>query len=190
MWRFITREKIRYVQFIPCLDDLGETRASRYALRPARFAAFYSRLFHWWKLELEAGNYVSVKLFDDVAQLFFRNNPTACGIAGRCYTHYVVEADGETYPCDFYALDEYRTGNLATQTPQVIFNSERMQSFLGDYPPLPKPCGDCAWFKACGGGCKRMRNVMYHGGDSAMCGFKAFLDKCLGPLEEALHRFF
>ena len=46
---------IKYIQFIPCLD----------ILRPAKFAQFYIRLYYWWMKELEKGNYISIKFFDD-----------------------------------------------------------------------------------------------------------------------------
>ena len=188
IWRFILREKIRFIQFIPCLDTLEEQQPSRYTLRPARFAAFYSRLFRLWEQELETGHYVSVKFFDDIAHFFFRNIPNACGITGKCQPQYVIEADGKVYPCDFYALDEYSTGNLAEQTLREIFYSEKMQCFLKDSPPLPGTCEKCFYYKACMGGCKRMRNVMYCSQDGTICGYKTFLDKCLKPLERSLHR--
>jgi len=58
--------------------------------------------------------YISVKLFDDTANFFFRGLGGSCGIDGRCQSQYVVEADGSVYPCDFYALDRYNAGNLKT----------------------------------------------------------------------------
>ena len=33
----------------------------------------------------------------------------------------VVEADGSAYPCDFYALDEYRVGNMADEPIDAIY---------------------------------------------------------------------
>jgi uncharacterized protein len=186
IWRFILREKIGYIQFIPCLGEYGGTD-SKNTLKSPRFASFYSRLFYWWDGEMETGHYISVKLFDDVANLFFKGNLSACGITGSCQAQFVVESDGSVYPCDFYALDEYNAGNLTEKTLRVIFDSPKMQSFLREKTPLSEICSICSYYRICGGGCKRMRNVMYCD-VSGMCGFKAFLDKCLQPLENITRR--
>jgi uncharacterized protein len=190
VWRFIIDENIRFIQFIPCLGGLDESRKSPYALMPARFAAFYSQLYGWWLRELEKGNYISVKLFDDTANFFFRGVPTACGIDGRCQSQYVVEADGSVYPCDFYVLDNYNTGNLTRQTLRELFDSQPMQAFLREERKLPPLCRSCGYLKICGGGCKRMRDVVYYGAGGTVCGYKTFLDKCLKPLEYTVGRYF
>jgi len=36
----------------------------------------------------------------------------SCEQNGVCGIQTVVEADGSVYPCDFYAMDEYRLGNF------------------------------------------------------------------------------
>ncbi|MDR1637765.1 MAG: SPASM domain-containing protein [Treponema sp.] len=190
VWNFILNEKIRYIQFIPCMEGLDEEEGSPFALRPPRFANFYSRLYYWWVKQLEKGNYISVKLFDDTANFFFRGIPSACGINGQCYSQYVVEADGSVYPCDFYVLDDYNTGNLTGQTLRRIFDSPRMQDFLREKRELPRICLSCSYLKMCGGGCKRMRNVVYYGTKGSVCGYKMFLDKCLGPLEYTVKKHF
>jgi uncharacterized protein len=217
VWGFILRERIGYIQFIPCLeglDDAGEgpgdrdggaagprvkagtKAASERGLRPPRFARFYSRLFSLWLGELERGHYVSVKLFDDTAHYFFKGIPSSCGIDGRCGVQFVVEADGGVYPCDFYVLDSRRTGNLTSQTLAEIFDSPRTRAFLaegreqGQAAPGSGPCAGCGYYARCRGGCKRMRKAMYHSGTGSFCGYRAFLDKSLGRLGEALNNYF
>jgi uncharacterized protein len=189
VWNFILNEKIRYIQFIPCLEGLGE-EDSAFALRPPRFAHFYSRLYYRWVKELEKGTYISVKFFDDTANFFFRGVPGACGINGQCYSQYVIEADGSVYPCDFYVLDDYNAGNLSGQSLRELFDSRRMQNFLREKRELPPLCLSCPYLKMCGGGCKRMRNTVYYGSGGSVCGYKMFLDRCLVPLEHAVRKYF
>jgi uncharacterized protein len=186
--RFMEDEKIRYIQFIPCLEDL-DGGISKNALRPMGFANFYTVLLRWWIRNLEKGVYISVKFFDDVVNLFFKGIPTACGIDGQCQAQYVVEADGSVYPCDFYVLDDYNAGNLTRQTLREIFETGTMRSFVLSSRIVPPVCRTCTYLNICRGGCKRMRRVMYYGGGS-ICGYKTFLDKCLKSLEYAVRRFF
>ena len=198
-WNFIMNENIRYIQFIPCLEpppgDHTEATASAEAavsagnvLRPALFAQFYSRMLQWWIQELENKNYISVKLFDDAVNYFFKGIPSSCGIDGQCHNQYVIEADGSVYPCDFYAFDRYKIGNLCESTLRTMYDTQEVRNFLNEKPELPKICESCRFFRACRGGCKRMRNVMYAGAGGAVCGFRSFLKKCLGPLEATLRR--
>jgi uncharacterized protein len=190
VWNFILNEKIRYIQFIPCLEGLGGKEESTFALRPTRFANFYIRLYSLWVKELKKGSYISVKFFDDTANYFFRNLPSACGIDGGCHSQYVVESDGSVYPCDFFVLDRYNTGNLAEKTLKELFYSEKMQAFIREERDLPAICLSCLYRDRCGGGCKRMRNTMYYGSGASFCGYKKFLDTCLESLEYTVKKYF
>jgi len=194
VWNFIIREKIRYIQFIPCLEPPGAETDQKHsagnALRPALFASFYSRLLPLWIREFESGNYISVKLFDEVVNYFLKGIPTACGIDGRCHNQYVIEADGSVYPCDFYCFDQYRIGNLKENTIKELFHTEKVQAFVNERRELPKICSSCKFVRACRGGCKRMRNVMYSGAGGIVCGLRVFLEKCLGPLELTVKKVF
>jgi uncharacterized protein len=176
-WRFIMAEGIRYIQFIPCLGELGSPGAP-WELTPNRFHSFYSSLFPFWKREALSGNYISIKLFDDIANLFLYGEETACGITGRCFPQYIIEADGSAFPCDFYALDTCKTGNAAHMTIREIFDNAIKSGFLEDRPPLPEACGVCPYFKACGGGCKRMTLV----DETGFCGYRRLLDDILDDL--------
>ena len=193
VWNFIRNENIRYIQFIPCLEPPPSVqpdpkRTAGNALRPVQFTKFYSRLLYYWIPEFEKGNYISVKLFDDVVNYFLKGSPTACGINGQCHNQYVVEADGSVYPCDFYAFDRYKIGNLAESTPKELFYNEKVRKFLQEKPEPAAICSSCGFFNECQGGCKRMRNVMYAGAGGMVCGFRSFLEKHLEPLETAVRR--
>jgi uncharacterized protein len=63
-----------------------------------------------------------------------------------------------------------------------------MRAFLLEQRSLSKLCLSCPYLKMCGGGCKRMKDVVYYG--SGVCGYKMFLDKCLKPLEYTVHKHF
>ena len=174
VWRFLVDNDIRYVQFIPCLATLESGEASPAALTPARFASFYSELFVLWEKALAAGQYISVKFFDDVFNLLTRGEVTACGFTGRCQPQFVVEADGGVYPCDFYVLDQWKTGNITHDTPTALLQSETMQRFLQREHGHVARCSGCEFIRICGGGCPRMASNMYHG-ENGFCGYQSFL---------------
>ena len=120
VWSWLGKENIRYVHFIPCLGELCGG-ATRFSLCPERFVSFYTQLFELWSTDLEKGQYRSVKLFDDLVNLLADGSRNACGLTGQCMPQVVVEADGSVYPCDFYALDEYRVGSVAEEPIDAIY---------------------------------------------------------------------
>ena len=180
VWRELRKNGIRYVQFIPCLGELGKPGESNYALTPLGFADFYIPLFSKWKKAFSQGKYISIKLIDDYVNLLGQGAITACGMTGACQPQIVVEADGSVYPCDFYCMDEYCLGNITTEPLETLWRKSFLSSRKQQYDPLVL-CSTCPYKNICGGGCKRMRNeVCFGGGD--VCGTKKFLDYAINDL--------
>ena len=180
VWNWLRREEIAYVQFIPCLEKLDGAGTAPDALTPSRFRDFYVQLFPLWKRSMSAGVFTSVKLFDDLINLYLGGRATACGISGACTVQYVVEANGDVFPCDFYVLDRYRMGSLLTAAPSALYPAAA--PFLTDgraYVQEP-PCRGCRYEKSCAGGCKRQRDSMYV--ENGVCQYAALLDELLDPL--------
>ncbi len=177
LWRFLREQHIRYVQFIPCLSELSSPVPSPYALSPERFASFYTELFRLWAEELQKDTYISVKFFDDIMNLLIRRQVTACGFTGQCQSQIVVEADGTVFPCDFYAIDGWKLGNLTEDTIGALVASKRAQDFLHRPRQERDICKNCKWQKLCGGGCPRMEDNMYVSPQGNYCGYQDFLTR-------------
>ena len=181
LWSWLCRENIRYVQFVPCLGRL-DGGPTLFSLRPERYASFYTQLFRLWSAEFEKGRYRSVKLFDDLVNLFADGSRNACGLTGACMPQIVVEADGSVYPCDFYALDEYRVGNLAEEPVDAIYTKAAMADFRARPTETLELCVTCPYAPVCGGGCPRMRCEVCGMPDAGSCGYRSFLDRCMPEL--------
>ena len=176
VWKWICQNNFDYVQFTPCLGNLDEPGKSPYALRPKRFATFYTELFKLWLMDLRLGKYRSIKLFDDIVNLLAYGVPTSCGINGRCTCQIVVESDGSVYPCDFYCIDKYRMGSLTDTSVMDLLKSNVAQDFLTRHKEKSSLCNTCPYSQFCGGGCHRMQREIYCAPEDTYCGYKAFLD--------------
>lgn len=181
VWKVITKNDFRWVQFTPCLDELSGEQKSPYALTPQDFASFYIQLFACWLDDYRKGAYRSIKLFDDLVNYLGRGIPTSCGINGKCQPQLVVEADGSVFPCDFYCLDEYLLGNFTEQTLEELY----LLSVQSEMRVREKNafCRTCPYEQICGGGCKRMQQEVYCGGEGK-CGMRSFLDYSMRELRQ------
>ncbi|MFM1524096.1 MULTISPECIES: SPASM domain-containing protein [Helcococcus] len=187
---FLIKENIKYLQLIPCLDDLNVKKKGEHALTPKGFYKFYKELLPLWKNEFENGNYISIKLFDDIFNLFVNGQVNACGLAGSCSIQFVIESDGSVYPCDFYALDKYLLGNITKNKLSEMYSSSVAYEFINSRPIslLNEKCKSCKYFNMCRGGCKRMANSMYVD-EKGFCGYESVLDIFVPNVENILRIF-
>ena len=178
VFEFYRSEKIDYVQLIPCLAGL-DGEGAEYALTPRAFFSFYRAFFDLWLREVQAGHVISVGLFDNIMQMSLGQYPQACGMLGQCAPQFVVEGNGDVYPCDFYALDEYRCGNVREDSLEVLATCETMRAFLAEPRRACAACADCPFEGMCHRNCKRQSIALY---DEKYCGYRAFLEYAYEPL--------
>lgn len=144
-----------FVQFIACLDPIGEERGKRpHSLTPQVYGKFLCQLFDLWYRDWERGQYRSVRLFDDYIHILLGDNASTCATCGNCGSYFVVEGDGSVYPCDFFVLDQWRMGRLGEQTLEELRQSPQALKFMEWGREKPKACASCRWKIVCNGGCK------------------------------------
>lgn len=170
LYAFYQKHDLSYLQLIPCLDDFQHN--SGYSLKPHEFFSFYNDFFDEWFKEVKEGIYRSVTLFDNIIPMFVGIPPQQCGYMGFCSMQYVVEANGDVYPCDFYVLDQYKIGNIKDNTIVELAKSKITQSFIQEEKKKCLECQRCRYVELCKGNCKRMVGVYY---DEHYCGLKEFL---------------
>ncbi|MCL2513979.1 MAG: anaerobic sulfatase maturase [Oscillospiraceae bacterium] len=157
-YHFFKKNCTRYLQFIPCLDPLGEERGhNAWSLTPAGYLKFLKIIFGLWHKDLKSGNPVSVRWFDNILNMVMGGPPEACGMSGVCGCQFVTEADGSVYPCDFYVTDGWKIGNILENGFGEMRDSPVCAGFIKESLSLHPDCRVCEWFALCRGGCKRER---------------------------------
>lgn len=172
LYEFYKENDFRYVQLIPCFLGLDQSD-DLFTLKPIEFAYFYKEFYTAWHQDYIQGHYISVSMFDNIIPMFRGFPPQQCGLLGFCSPQYVVETNGNVYPCDFYVLDKYVCGNVLTNTFDQIRDSKAMTDFLREDKRMSVLCHDCSFRKMCYGNCKRMNITMF---DDEGCGYKEFLE--------------
>jgi uncharacterized protein len=161
IYGFYKKNNFRYQQYIPCLDPLMEKRGTNeYSLTPEKYAYFLKTLFDLWYYDVKRGDFIYIRYFENLVGILLGINPESCGMLGHCSIQYVVEADGGVYPCDFYVLDQYRIGNIATDSFETIEQNRRHIGFIEESMQVSEECRTCRWQQLCRGGCRRDREPM------------------------------
>lgn len=166
IYTFFKKNGFRYLQFIPCLDPLGEEPGQRdYSLTPEAYGEFLCRLFDLWYKDLMNGEEVSIRQFDNYIQMLMGYPPESCGMSGVCSFQNVVESDGSVYPCDFYVLDEWKLGNLNVNSFPELEEKRKELGFVEESRQIHPDCQKCRWLSICRGGCKRYREPRLETGE-------------------------
>ncbi len=75
-----------YLQFIACLDPIGEIRGQReYSLTPKMYGEFLVRLFHLWYKDWKRGKQPYIRQFENYIGILLKYEPESCeqrGYAG------------------------------------------------------------------------------------------------------------
>lgn len=182
IYEFYKQKGFSYLQFIPCLNPIGEEGVKYpFTLTQKAYAQFLKTLFDLWYQDIKKGEVVHIQPFEGYIQLLLRMQPSLCGMSGICACQHVIEADGEVYPCDFYVLDEYKLGNLNAGSLEEINEKRKELRFIEESAAVSEKCRQCKYFPLCRGGCKRHRNP-----DNYFCeAYYEFFAYVLPRLEEA-----
>lgn len=170
IYEFYRKNNLKYLQFIPCLDPIGKEPGQReYSLTPEVYGEFLKELFDMWYEDLLVGKQPYIRQFENYIAILMGYHPEACDQKGVCNYQYVVEADGEVYPCDFYVLDDYKLGNLNTSTIQDIDKKRHEIGFMEYSLTDHEACRKCQYYGICRGGCRRYRIIEEEDGHHKNC---------------------
>ena len=158
LYDYFKKNGYRYQQYIECLDPIGEVPGGHdYSLTPQRYAVYLKAIFDAWYLDMKAGRYVYNRYFENLMMIFAGQGPESCNMRGVCGAQWVIEADGSAYPCDFYALDEWRLGNINTESFEAMEQKRADLGFIQWSTQVAEECRSCKWYALCRNGCRRNR---------------------------------
>ncbi|OUQ21282.1 anaerobic sulfatase maturase [Lachnoclostridium sp. An14] len=193
IYDFYKKNGFGYLQFIACLDPVGEEPGKRdYSLTPEIYGRFLIDLFDRWYEDVKTGTQPYIRQFENVVGMVAGCEPESCEQRGICSVQNVIEADGSVYPCDFYALDEYRLGNVHTHDFYELRSNPVTERFVRDSAESLEDCRNCRFFAICRGGCRRNR-VTLAGGErkNYFCpAYRMFYEATIERFRELAGRYF
>lgn len=158
IYNYFKKNHFGYQQYIECLDPIGEEPGQHeYSLTPEKYGEFLKSMFDAWYLDMRSGTYVYNRYFENLMMIMAGQQPESCNMRGVCGKQWVFEADGSVYPCDFYALDQWRLGNIQENSFEEMDEKRDGLGFIQWSMRQQEDCQKCRWFGLCRNGCRRNR---------------------------------
>lgn len=145
------------IQFITCLNNLDGTVA-HYSLNSENYLFFLKSTFDFYYESAISGRFVSIRTFDNYLRILKGLPPESCGMRGSCGHYFLIESNGNVYPCDFYVHDRWMIGNILQTPLNRLAVSPVYRKFFEDSLNVPEKCQRCSWYMLCRNGCKRERD--------------------------------
>lgn len=161
IYNYFKSKGYKFLQFIPCLKPFGSNEESELFMTGKQYQNYLIKLFRLYANDFLNDEYTSIRSFDNIVRLYGGVKPEQCGMIGACSRQFVVESNGNVYPCDFYCSDEWLLGNIKYCDFNILTKSERGLQFLKQSYEINDKCKKCEYFKYCrGGGCKREKESL------------------------------
>lgn len=174
IYAFFKKQGFKHLQFIPMLKPLrldasGQpistatyaepfpSESENYSMSSEDYFEFLQKCFAHYTKDFARGNYTSVRQFDNFVRLAHFENAEQCGMEGHCCHQFVIEGDGEVYPCDFYCIDCYDMGNIKDTDFFELSKHPIAVKFIKESMIVEDKCKQCSFFAMCKNGCKRER---------------------------------
>lgn len=155
VYRYLCEMGIHHHQYIPCVEFSAKGHKQSYAVSGKEWGDFLCKIFDRW-IQKDARQ-VSVRNFDAIINHMIQGQYTVCHQAGNCSQYFVVEHNGDVYPCDFFVEPHRKLGNIAEHSWEELQRSPRYQGFGRQKSQWSAECTVCEYLRYCSGDCLKYR---------------------------------
>ena len=155
IYNFYKKKRWNSINLVPCMGEPGQS----HILTSEQYGSFLKQLFDLWYEDLQSGRYVYIRYFADLLLLMEGRSPSDCSVCGSCRKQYVVESNGDVYPCSYYVKDKYKLGNLVVDNLEMIDRKREELRFIEASMEKNTECSSCPWYPLCRNGCRRHRET-------------------------------
>lgn len=156
VYRYLRDMGLAFHQYIPCVEFEDDGTLMPWSISGEQWGDFLCEIFdEWYSLDTHR---VSVRLFDSILTLILEGTRNICYMDNNCSQYFLVEHNGDIYPCDFYANPELKLGNISVDDWENVQKSEKYRQFGCRKSIWCKQCNECEYLKYCHGDCLKHRN--------------------------------
>lgn len=155
VYRYLTDLGINYHQYIPCVEFDEDGNPLPYTITGDQWGQFLNGIFNVWR-ERDTRT-VSIRDFDAILGVMVNGSYTMCVQSGNCTSYFVVEYNGDIYPCDFFVEKGTKLGNVAHTSWRQAQQSSRYNKFGRQKSEWNHVCAECEYLRYCSGDCLKQR---------------------------------
>lgn len=182
VYRYLRDRGFLYHQYIPCVESGENGLPLPCAVDGEAWGEFLIAVFDEWSKS--DARRVSVRLFDSILAYLAGGRHNVCHMGGDCRQYFVVEYNGDVYPCDFFVRPGLKLGNIMEDDWDYFLASPVRAAFSLAKTDWPQACRGCEYLAFCSADCQKHR-LGGPGSVSALCaGWRAFYAHALPCLTE------
>lgn len=155
VYRYLCGQGIFHHQYIPCVEWDRDGRPRPWSIDGRQWGDFLCALYDaWYPGDTRR---VSVRLFDSVLTKLVDNTANVCHMEENCCQYFVVEYNGDVYPCDFFVDAPLRLGNIRHDDWAALQAGGTYAAFGRRKAARHRRCRDCPFLLLCAGDCLKHR---------------------------------
>ncbi|HEB10756.1 MAG TPA: anaerobic sulfatase maturase [Spirochaetales bacterium] len=155
VYHYLLDNNLFFHQYIPIVEFGDNGESLPFSIRGGEWGEFLCTLFdEWVKFDVRR---VSIRLFDAVLNLLVDSVRVVCTMGSNCCQYFVVEYNGDIYPCDFFVDSNKLLGNICSSDWQQLLESTAYRNFGARKSRLNSNCIECPYLQLCAGDCLKHR---------------------------------
>jgi uncharacterized protein len=155
VYDYLVAHGFDYHQYIECVEFAPDGTLQPFAITGQAWGNFLCRLFDRW--HQRDTRRVSVRLFDTVLARLVNGVSNCCASSENCCQYFVVEHNGDVYPCDFHVRPAWKLGNVTRDCWTNLQQSPVYAAFGERKRQWNTKCARCDFLQFCMGDCPKNR---------------------------------
>lgn len=155
VYQYLKKMGFQYQQYIPCVEFDQEGKRLPFAITGPEWGRFLCSLFDaWYPKDVFS---LSVRNFDTILSQKTGRPDTVCTQSDNCCHYFVVEYNGDVYPCDFFVENRFKLGNIMENSWEQMMEGKAYQEFGAQKNQWNRSCSACNYLTLCAGDCLKNR---------------------------------
>jgi uncharacterized protein len=155
VYEFLCAQGYLYHQYIPCVEFDSAGKPLPWTISAQQWGEFLCELFDCWYPT--DSRRVSIRCFDALLNYLVNGTYVTCTMGRNCRQYFVVEHNGDIYPCDFFVDKPLRLGSVLTDSWSQLYESATYRSFGRSKGLWNDLCNSCEYLSICSGDCLKHR---------------------------------
>ena len=155
VYGFLSENNFFYQQYIPCVEFDEHSKLQSFSITGQQWGKFLIDLFNEWLND--DTDRVYIRNFYEILHVLLHREPSVCYMQHNCCQYFVVEYNGDVYPCDFFVGNKYKLGNIMTDSWEKILQSSTYKKFGNQKSMWNIKCKTCEFLSFCAGDCLKFR---------------------------------